>query len=257
MGDTTQATVRQIWRFPMKGLAGEQLSQVELQPGEALPYDRGWAIENGAGKFDPAAPKFLPKIAFLMLMRDERMATLGTAFDEETTTLTILRDGKPVAKGDLSQSIGRTMLEQFFAAYMKDELRGAPKIVSAPGHTFSDMNTACAHIINLATIREIEQKVGEKIDPLRFRANLLIDGIPAWEEFNWIDRRITIGATVLRGLDRTERCDATNVNPETATRDMSLPRQLQRHYGHADVGIYATVKEGGVLQENASVEVAT
>ncbi len=247
MGHTTNPKVTEIWRFPVKGLTGERLDNVALNTGEALPHDRAWAIENGAGKFDPMAPKPLPKIAFLMLMRDERLATLGTHFDEDTQTLTVTRDGKQVAKGNLSLPIGRTMLEQFFAAYMKDELRGAPKIVSAKGHTFSDMATPCIHIVSLATVRDLEQKTGDKIDPLRFRANLIIDGLPAWEEFNWIDRNISIGSATLRGFARTERCDATNVNPATAARDLSLPRQLQRLYSHTDVGIYATVKAGGAV----------
>lgn len=245
MGDTTSATIQEVWRYPVKGLSGQRLDCVTLSTGEALPFDRAWAIENGSGKFDPAAPKHLPKIAFLMLMRDERMATLGAEFNEIDQSLTITRDGKQVAKGALNLPIGRTMLEQFFAAYMKAELRGAPKIVSAAGHTFSDMATPCVHIVNLATIRELEKKTGGKINPLRFRANLVVDGIPAWQEFDWIDRNIVIGDVTLRGFCRTERCDATNVNPASAARDMALPRQLQRHYNHTDVGIYATVKVGG------------
>lgn len=256
MDQAEHPTVTALWRFPLKGLAGESLTSVPLEADKALPFDRAWAIENGASKFDPMAPRHLPKIAFLMLMRDERMATLGSHFDDATQTLTVLRDGKQVAKGCLSQPIGRTMLEQFFAAYMKDELRGAPRIVSAPGHTFSDMATPSVHIINLATLRDLEQKTGAVIDPLRFRANIIVDGVPAWQEFDWIDRNITIGGATLRGFCRTERCDATNVNPATAARDMSLPRQLERLYGHTDFGIYATVKGGGEVRVGDAIAVA-
>ncbi len=256
MADTTHPAVTAIYRYPVKGLAGEHLDQVELSPGEALPFDRTWAIENGGGRFDPSSPKHLPKINFLMLMRDERLAALGMQFDDTTETLTVTRDGKQVAKGVLSQPIGRTMLEQFFAAYMKAELRGAPRIVHATGHTFSDMATPCIHIVNLETIRDIERKTGEKIASERFRANIYLDGLPAWQEFDWLDRDITAGSATLRGLARTDRCDATNVNPETAARDMSIPRQLQRHYGHIDVGIYATVKAGGVVSVDDKLSVS-
>ena len=59
------------------------------------------------GRFDPEAPKHLPKVAFLMLMRDERLATLSAEFDEETTTLTLRRDGKQVrAEGTPGQRPG-------------------------------------------------------------------------------------------------------------------------------------------------------
>ena len=74
-------------------------------------------------------------------------------------------------------------IEQFMAAYMKTGLRGAPKIVRAAGHSFSDVAAKCVHIVNLASLRELERAAGRPVDPLRFRANIYIDGVPAWEEF--------------------------------------------------------------------------
>ena len=111
-----------------------------------------------------------------MLMRDERLATLRSSFDDATQTLTISRDGKPVARGQLDTPLGRQLIEQFIAAYMKAELRGAPKIVHAPGHSFSDVAAKCVHIVNLASVRELERALGRQVDPLRFRANLYLEG---------------------------------------------------------------------------------
>jgi hypothetical protein len=107
-----------------------------------------YAIENGPGRFDPENPRHLPKITFLMLMRDERLATVEARFDEATHCLTMLRAGKQVARGDLRTRLGCSMIEQFLAAYMKTSLRGAPRIVSAPGHSFSDVAMKCLHIVN-------------------------------------------------------------------------------------------------------------
>ena len=87
------ASVTALYRYPVKGLTAQPLERVALTVGETIPYDRSWAIENGPGRFDPEAPRHLPKVAFLMLMRDERLATLAAEFDEETTTLTLRRDG--------------------------------------------------------------------------------------------------------------------------------------------------------------------
>ena len=165
-----------LYRYPVKGLTPEALQRVSLAAGETLPFDRAWAIENGPGRFDPAAPRHLPKINFLMLMRDERLATLRTQFDDATETLTILRDGKQVARGQLTTPLGRQLIEQFIAAYMKAELRGPPKIVHAAGHSFSDVAAKCVHIVNLASVRELERTLGRPVDPLRFRANLVPGG---------------------------------------------------------------------------------
>jgi uncharacterized protein YcbX len=245
--------VASLYRYPVKGLSPEALQSVELRPGETLPFDRAYAIENGLGRFDPNTPRHLPKITFLMLMRDERLATLRSAFDDVTETLTISRDGKQVARGQLTTPLGRQLIEQFVGAYMKTELRGAPKIVSAPGHSFSDMASKCVHIVNLATVLEVERAVGRPIDPLRFRANLYLEGIEPWSEFTWLNREIGIGPARLAVFARTQRCEATNVDPATGARDMAIPAHLMRTWGHQDLGIYAKVMSGGEIAVGAPV----
>src|SRR5262245_58866346 len=113
--------VAALYRYPVKGLSPEPLQSVRLTAGETVPFDRAYAIENGQGRFDPAVPRHLPKINFLMLMRDERLATLQTQFDDASETLTVRRDGKQVARGQLTTPLGRKLIEQFLAAYMKAE----------------------------------------------------------------------------------------------------------------------------------------
>ncbi len=236
-----------LFRYPIKGLTPEAMASVELTAGQTFPFDRAYAIENGQGRFDAIAPRHLPKINFLMLMRDERLATLEAQFDEETGALTIKRDGKQVARGVLSSKLGRQMVEQFLAAYLKDNLRGAPKIVSAEGHSFSDVAQKCVHIVNLASVRELERVSGKQIDPLRFRPNIILDGVAPWAEFDWIDTEFSIGTARFKGFCRTQRCAATNVDPVTAARDMAIPALLERHWEHSDFGIYAIVEEDGVI----------
>jgi uncharacterized protein YcbX len=245
--------VSAIYRYPVKGLTPERLGRVELVPGETLPFDRMYAIENGPGRFDPEAPRHLPKISFLMLMRDERLATLRGSFDDATRSLTISRGGKPVVRGGLDTALGRQLIEQFMAAYMKEELRGAPKIVQAPGHSFSDMAAKCVHIVNLASVRELERALGRKVDPLRFRANVYLDGPPPWAELGWLEREIGIGSARLAVFARTQRCAATNVDPETGARDMAIPAALLRTWGHQDFGVYAKVTTGGAIAAGAPI----
>jgi uncharacterized protein YcbX len=76
------ATVRAIYRYPIKGLSPQTLEQTRLTPGQTIPADRLYAIENGPIGFDQAAPAYFPKQRFLMLMRNERLAALRTEFDE-------------------------------------------------------------------------------------------------------------------------------------------------------------------------------
>jgi len=242
-----------LYRYPVKGLTPEPLDRVLLVAGQTLPCDRAWAIENGPGRFDPSQPRHLPKINFLMLMRDERLATLRSKFDDSTETLTILRDGKQVVRGRLTSPLGRQLLEQFIAAYMTAELRGPPKIVHAEGHSFCDVATKCVHIINLASVRELERTLGRPVDPLRFRANLYLDGVAPWAEFGWIDQEIGVGSAKLGVFARTTRCEATNVDPVRGVRDMAVPAHLQRTWGHRDFGVYAKVITGGEIAVGSPV----
>ena len=246
-----------LYRYPVKGLTPEPLERAPLAAGETLPFDRAWAIENGVGRFDSAAPRHLPKINFLMLMRDERLATLRTQFDDSTETLTILRDGKQVARGALTTQLGRQLIEQFIAAYMKAELRGPPKIVHAAGHSFSDVAAKCVHIVNLASVRELERTLGRAVDPLRFRANLYLEGVEPWAEFGWMSKDIRVGEVKLAVFARTTRCEATNVDPARGVRDMAVPAHLQRTWSHQDFGIYAKVVTGGEISVGAPVAAPT
>ena len=253
MTEPLSPQLKGLYRYPIKGLTPERLEQVSLTAGETLPFDRAYAIENGPGRFDPDAPRHLPKINFLMLMRDERLATLRTKFDDATETLTILRDGKQVARGQLTTPLGRQLIEQFIAAYMKSELRGAPKIVHAEGHSFSDVAAKCVHIVNLASVRELERALGRPVDPLRFRANLYLEGLQPWAEFGWTDKEVAVGPARLAVFARTQRCEATNVDPASGARDMAIPANLQRTWGHQDFGIYARVVTGGEIATGTSV----
>ncbi len=244
-----------IYRYPVKGLSPDLLSSVRVAAGQTLPFDRAWAIENGPSKFDPAAPRHLPKIAFLMLMRNGRLAALQTTFDESARRLTVRRNGQVVAEGSLETGAGRATLETFFDAYEADELRGRARIVSAPGHAFTDTAPKCLSLINLETVRDIERKLGVSIDPMRFRGNLYVDGLPAWAEFDgWLGKTIRAGNVVFEAYARIDRCAATNVNPETAERDLTLPVSLLQTYGHPDCGVYMRVIEGGELAAGMAID---
>lgn len=247
MADASGPSVRGLYRYPVKGLSPEALERMPVRAGQTAPFDRAYAIENGPGRFDPEHPAHLPKINFLMLMRNERLATLQTKFDDATETLTIMRAGKQVARGDLRTPLGRKMIEQFMAAYMQEDLRGPPRVVSAPGHSFSDVAAKCLHIVSLASLRELERVVGRPVDPIRFRPNVVVDGLQPWAEFAWGGKPLQLGPVRLEFIKRTERCAATNVDPATGARDMAIPLALQRAFGHTDFGIYARVLADGEI----------
>jgi uncharacterized protein len=242
----TPATIDAIYRYPVKGLSPERLPAAALAVGATVVGDRRFAIENGPSGFSPAAPAYLPKQRFLMLMKNERLARLDTHFEDAADRLTVREDGAEAASGGLGGAAGRAAIEAFFARFCADELRGPPKILEAPGHSFSDVAKKVVSIINLASVAALADMIGRPVDPLRFRGNVYVRGWPAWSELDLVGRDIAIGGTArARIVKRIVRCAATNVEPITGIRDMNIPQTLMQHLGHADCGIYAEITAAG------------
>jgi len=255
MSDFGPARIKALYRYPVKGLTPEPLESVVLTPDQPLPFDRAYAIENGPGPLDPAAPKHLKKIHFVILMRNEQLASLRSRFDDATHTLELAKDGAVAARGDLRTETGRAAIESLIAETATSGLRGRPRIVSSPGHSFSDVAAKCVHIVNLESVRALETALGARLDPRRFRPNIVIDGLDAWSEHELVGRRVTVGKTALEIFKRTERCAATNVDPETAVRDLKIPSFLSKTLGHADFGVYARVIAGGPIAAGDQLEI--
>jgi uncharacterized protein YcbX len=247
MPESPPAEIADIYRYPVKGLSPEPLPRVALAVGRTLPADRRYAIENGPSGFDPADPKWMSKAYFLMLQRDEWLAGLQTRFDDASNVLTIRHNGSIAAQGDLETAAGRAAIEQFFASNFANQIKGPPKILKGKDHSFSDVAKKVVSIINLASLQAIEDLVGQKVAPLRFRANLYLRGWPAWHEFDLPGRTLAIGEARLKVVKRITRCAAINVDPDTAARDLNILHTLMRRLGHADCGVYAEVVTGGAV----------
>jgi uncharacterized protein len=251
---SSPATISAIYRYPVKGLSPQALRSTVLSAGATLPADRMYAVENGRSRFDAAAPSYLPKQNFLMLMRNERLAALRTDFDETTHTLRIVWERREAARGDLRTAEGRAAIEAFLAEYCADELRGPPKVLHAAGHSFSDVAAKVVSIINLASVAAVEDAVGHPVHPLRFRGNLYVSGWPAWHEFMLVGRALAVGSARLKIVKRIGRCAATNVDPDTGIRDLEIPATLLQTFDHADCGVYAEVVAAGSIATGDAVK---
>jgi len=256
------AKISNLYRYPIKGLSPEPLTEMAVSHEQGLPLDRTFALALGTTRFDPEAPEPLDKGYFLMLRKNEKLAALATRLDPETGRLTIRHRGELVLAAAVTNAAGRAAIEDFMAAYLGEATEGRPRLVSAAGHKFTDVSVVspvmmkAISVINLASVRALEAAIGTPVHPLRFRANIYLDGVPAWQELEWVGREVEIGGTRFRGALRTRRCAAINVNPETAARDANLPKAIMEHVGHTDLGIYLEVLSDGVCSVGDAVMVA-
>ena len=242
-----------LFSYPVKGLAPYGWSRVKVKAGGVLPFDRKWAIKKGNWAFDPQNPEHRPKTDFYMLMRDEKLAQLRQQFNPETQRLTVMdREGRRV-DAILGLEDGRANLARFLAPFLGEQV----EVVGADNHSFCDVDDRVLSLINLASVQALGQAIGAPdLNPLRFRANLYFKSDKPWGEFEWVGKKLKIGETTLEVTKRIQRCAATGVNLKTAQRDHNVPKALTEHFGHADMGVYARVTEGGFITPGDEIKVS-
>ena len=216
---------------------------------------------HGSG-FDPENPKPLPKDKFLVLLTQAGLAGLDTSFDPGTGAFVIRSDGQTHAF-DMQDDTGRGEAAAWLAHDLDLTDPTPPRFVSAAPHRFTDVSVVsprmmnAVSLINLASVRDLSTRLGVAVDPARFRANIELDGLPAWWELDSIGASFEVDGLRLRTVKRTKRCAATEVNPDTAERDLRLPYLLRKELGHMDMGVYAEVEAGGRLTTGDSLQVRT
>ena len=255
MSVLSTVSVSELFHYPIKGLSPQKDRSLDVTAENGLVGpDRRFALALGTTTFDPHHPEPLDKGYFLMLRRDESLAALKTVFDAETGTLTIVKADGATFVANIEDPAGRDAVEGFFADYLGDACQGRPKLVEAAGHKFTDVSVIspammrAVSVINLASVRDLEARYGRPLHPLRFRANIYLDGLAPWEELDWVGREVAIGSARFRCVLRTRRCAAIDVDPETGIRDTALPKAIFSNYGHPDCGVYFEVSHGGTVE---------
>lgn len=251
-----RAVIDSLYRHPVKGFTPERLERAELVAGACFPNDRLYAVEDGPSGFNAAAPGHISKSKFTVLAKIAQVAKARTAYDDTTGVLTAGAEGQADFAGDLNTPEGRGAFEAWLAALLGEAATGPLNIIEGPGaHRFMDHPLGHVSIINLASVRDLAARIGRPIDPLRFRANLYVEGWDAWAENDWAGRTLSLGTARATVYKPIVRCAATAVDPVTAERDIDIPAALFEHYAHVLCGLYVNVTEGGAIAVGDILEI--
>ena len=177
----------------MKGLSPEPLPRTELAvapDGAVRPDVRH---RERAVRLRPGRARYFPKSRFLMLMRNDRLAELRTAFDEASHTLTIRSENREAAQGDLRTPEGRAAIERSSPSSAPTNCAGrrrccTPRATASP----TWRGRSCRSSISPRS-RRWRTRPARRSHPLRFRGNLYVEGWPAWHEFDLLEPEIAIG----------------------------------------------------------------
>lgn len=251
------ATLERICRYPVKGFTGQDLDSATLAPGRGLPYDRHLAIVSGNRPESPAIGGWVPSRTFIQNTVFDDLLTFHCRFDSERDYLEIARRDGDRIRVCLSDAEHLQAANAVLARWFHGGPLGAVRLVrQSPEHGFWDYTDSMLSIINLQSVESLARGAGQKLDPARFRGNLYVTGLPAWEEFSWTGKIVRVGETELEIIRPILRCAATSVDPESGVRDFNVPGLMQQKYGHAFCGVYARVRSPGTIRIGNRLAVA-
>jgi uncharacterized protein YcbX len=189
------ARLAHIFRHPIKAHGREELASVVLSAGQALPWDRHWAVAHDLSKFDALAPGWMPCINFQRAARTPALMAITARFDEATGQMTLMHPDLPVLTF-FPETEGARLID--WVAPISPQLRFRPAaLVRAPGRAMTDSAFPSVSIKNLASNAALGATMGRDLSIDRWRGNLWLDGVEPWAEMRWLGRRLRVGGAVL------------------------------------------------------------
>ena len=245
-----------IYRHPVKGFTPEAVDEVLLTEGEGFPCDRIYAVENGPSGFDASAPAHISKQKFTVLARSAVVAKLSTRFDEVTGEFHITDEAGSAVAFNLRDEAGREEMAAYLSSAFGDPFPGPLKVLEAPGaHRFSDHHLGHVSLLNLASVDAVSEAFGREVEASRFRMNLILEGLSAFEEDEWQEGDILkLGEAELRVFKPTVRCKATHASTDGQGYDLDTVPLLHKHFGRNTLGLYAHVAKTGVVRVGDRLE---
>lgn len=245
------AVIKELFTHPVKGLTPQKCDRVFLLCEHGIVGDRAFALmyESVAVEVPDTAVPWMKKKNFAMQCNLPVLAALNCQYDSNTTVLTVNRGNNELISAATNIQEGRDRLSHFFSEYIAPyrPQKGSLRLVGDPGGTtrYSDRQPVHISLVSQATLDAISSAAEQQIDARRFRPNIVLEGVPAWEEFNWVGKELQIGSAKIRISAPINRCLNIDVNPDTGEQDIKLFSLLKQHFHHQQTGVVAQVISSG------------
>jgi hypothetical protein len=238
--------LERIERHPIKSHGRESLASVVLAEGQALPWDRRWAVAHDAARL-PEAGGWAACANFSIGSKAPGLMAIDAVLDEAAASVTLTHPDRPglTIRPDFAGDQAR-FLDWVGPLCPPDRAQPA-RIVTLPDRGYTDTDYPSVSILNLASNAALSAAMGMDLSPRRWRCNLWLSGGAAWEEDGWIGKTLTIGAARLAVVEPIRRCKATTANPETGRIDADTLAALRDARREQNMGVYARVIAGGTV----------
>jgi uncharacterized protein YcbX len=177
----------------------------------------------------------------LALVNTPGLARLNVRFDGNRQRLIVALGNDTLANEALDAN-GRKHIANAIADYvltleenpLTKHPEKLPLRVVGDGVTprYHDSETGQITLHSRESLTKVATAIGHlDINERRFRSNIAIEGVTAWEEQRWVGRQIQIGAVEFDVVRTKQRCLATHANPETGQRDLQVLTTLTKKMG--------------------------
>lgn len=227
-----------LYRYPVKGFTPEACETLTVLEEGRIAGDRVLGFRFA----DSGAPdsSWSKKQEGVVLLNTPGLARLALRFDHEALRLRFTRDGAVLADEALDANGRKRLcaaLESYVLGLAENPLSGHPERMPlrlvGDGVTprYQDNVEGQATLHSRESLAAVAAAIGDPaLDEVRFRSNIVIEGVKAWEEHDWFGRRIRIGQVEFDVVRHKTRCLATHANPRTGERDVAMMPLLMSHF---------------------------
>ncbi|UNK70547.1 MOSC N-terminal beta barrel domain-containing protein [Microbacterium sp. H1-D42] len=230
-----------LYRHPIKGFTPERLDELVVQPDGRIAGDRVLAFRfgNAVEPEDRDGLDYWPKSKGLALESFPTLAALQVSYDHDARRVRVAYDDELLIEVVLDAE-GRAELTEIMTAFVLDspewkllQREGRlPLVLVGDGESsrFQDRSRGFVSVHSHASIDALSDALGQQVDDRRFRSNVVIDGVDAWDELSW-QGEVRIGDVRFSAEGPIVRCLATHANPDTGIRDAKVLTTLTRGVG--------------------------
>lgn len=234
--------VSALWRYPIKAVGRVSADRIDFTAGETTPWDRVWGIAHTDAVYQGDGWQRCRN--FVRAASSPNLQAVTADLDEDAGTVTLHHPDRPTITVN-PDTDADTLIA--WVAPLVAEGRPAPSSVYRTTRGITDSDLMSISVGNLASVRALSDKLGRPVSEHRFRANVWLDGLAPWEEFDWVGQTIIIGDAKFAVREPIARCRATEANPETGDRDMTTLALLQT-WGHTDFTVNVECIQSGTVK---------
>jgi len=251
-----KAYIKKLFYCPVKSLSFNESKSLKIINNLGIKNDRSIAFTRGLNrkssiKFNNSKDRNLN--FFLTLRNSPYLKKYNFLFKDRHKIIKLYFNNKILIEGSINNHSEVTKIEKFIESIDNKIKKPIYLIYNDKIPFFDTTPNISVSMININTVKDLESRLNKKIEYERFRGNILINNLKPWDEFNYLNKIITIGKVNFKVDSRIPRCSATNINPINYNLDINLPNSLIKLYGHKYLGVYLIPQNSGLIKNNDKV----